>query len=363
MRLKLGAMLLSTWSLAISVAMPKPAHAEAPQYAEHQDLSYVLDDHGTRTSIDSVADWELRRSHILAGMQEVMGPLPPASAAPPLDMRTLETHTSDGLLRRKISYHTSDGERRVHAWLLTPQEARRLPAVLCLHQTVPEGKDSPAGLADRPTMHYALELARRGYVTLAPDYPSLGESAYDFDADDFESGSMVAIVDNIRAVDLLQSLPEVDPERIGCIGHSLGGHNGLFTAAFEQRIKVVVSCCGFTRFARYKGGDLTGWCGPRYMPRIETMLGRSPEKMPFDFGEVLAAIAPRAVHVVAPLRDDNFDVTGVREAIASARPIFELLGSDGKLSVSYPECEHDFPDGERERAYQALDRALKSTSD
>lgn len=362
MRFDRGALLLSACSLAISTMILRPAQAEPPRYAEHQDLSYVLDDHGNRIPINSVADWELRRTHILAGMQEVMGPLPPATAAPPLDIRTLETHTSYGLLQRKISYHTSEGERRVHAWLLTPPEAPRRPAVLCLHQTVPEGKDSPAGLADRPTMHYALELARRGYVTLVPDYPSLGESAYDFDADDFESGAMVAIFDNIRAIDVLQSLPEVDAERIGCIGHSLGGHNGLFTAAFEQRIKVVVTCCGFTRFARYKGGDLTGWCGPRYMSRIETNFGKAPERMPFDFGEILAAIAPRAVHIVAPLHDDNFDVTGVREAVATARPVFKLLKSNEKLSIRYPDCEHDFPDEERARAYNVLDRVLKSTA-
>ncbi len=289
-----------------------------------------------------------------------MGPLPTLAAAPPHDVRILETHASDGLVRRKITYVAPDGARRVHAWLLTPPDARRLPAVLCLHQTVPEGKDSPAGLADRPTMHYALELARRGFVTLAPDYPSLGESVYDFDADDFASGSMAAIADNIRAIDVLQSLPEVDPARIGCIGHSLGGHNGLFTAAFDRRIKAVVTCCGFTRFARYKGGDLTGWCGPRYMPRIETAFGKSPERMPFDFGEVLAAIAPRAVHIVAPLDDDNFDVKGVREAVATAQPIFELLGARKMLSVSYPDCAHDFPDGERERAYDLLDRMLET---
>jgi pimeloyl-ACP methyl ester carboxylesterase len=334
--------------------------AEQPHYLEHQDLSYVIAEHGARQPITSTGDWELRRTHILAGMQQVMGPLPTSNAAAPFDIRTLETHALDGLLRRKISYPASDPARRVHAWLLTPTDSHGLPAILCLHQTVPEGKDSPAGLADRKTMHYALELARRGYVTLAPDYPSLGESAYDFQADDFASGSMVAIVDNMRAIDLLQSLPEVDPDRIGCIGHSLGGHNGLFTAAFDARIKAVVTCCGFTRFARYKGGDLTGWCGPRYMPLVEAQFGKSPERMPFDFGEVLAAIAPRAVHIVAPLHDDNFDVEGVREAVASAQPIFELLKMEKNLSVSYPDCAHDFPDEERELAYDTLDRALKS---
>jgi dienelactone hydrolase len=207
-------------------------------------------------------------------------------------------------------------------------------------------------------MHYALELTLRGYVTLAPDYPSLGEYAYDFDADDYDSGSMKAIYDNIRAVDLLQSLPDVDHQRIGCIGHSLGGHNALFTAVFDERIKAVVTSCGFTSFHKYKGGDLHGWSGPRYMPRVATQYGFSPERMPFDFPEVLAAIAPRAVFLVAPIDDDNFLVDGVRDVVEAARPVYSLLGQPRKLQEMYPDCGHDFPLAARKRAYSFFAREL-----
>jgi dipeptidyl aminopeptidase/acylaminoacyl peptidase len=230
-----------------------------------------------------------------------------------------------------------------------------------LHQTTPAGKDSPAGLSDLPTMHYAKELARRGFITLVPDYPSLGEHEHDFDADSYASGSIKAIYDNWRAIDLLQSLPDVDPARIGCIGHSLGGHNGLFTAVFDERIKAVVTCCGFTRFHKYMGGNLRGWAGPRYMPRIESEYQLSPDRMPFDFPEVLAAIAPRPVFIVAPLHDDNFDVAGVRDTVAAARPIFELLGSVTSLQAIYPDCGHDFPDAAREQAYNFLAHHLGTT--
>jgi pimeloyl-ACP methyl ester carboxylesterase len=209
-------------------------------------------------------------------------------------------------------------------------------------------------------LHYARELAERGFVTLAPDYPSLGEHEHDFDADEYASGSMKAIYDNIRAVDLLQTLPEVDGERIGCIGHSLGGHNGLFTAVFDERIKAVVTCCGFTRFGKYMGGDLTGWSGPRYMPLIKRRYGLSPDRMPFDFTEVIAALAPRAVFIVAPLHDDNFEVEGVRDVVAAARPVYELLGHSKALEVVYPDCGHDFPDAARREAYRFLETALRA---
>ena len=83
----------------------------------------------------------------------------------------------------------------------------------------------------------------------------------------------------MRALDLLQTLPRVDPARIGSIGHSLGGHNTLFLAAFDQRIKAAVSNCGFTSFPKYYGGNLTGWSHKGYMPRIETAYAKRPPRV------------------------------------------------------------------------------------
>lgn len=361
------------WGVLIgALAICRTSVGEPPRYPNHQDLTYYLEPDGTRAAIRTPADWEKRRAHIIAGMEEAMGPLPRPKSPVPLDVQVLEEHKEPGYTRRKIAYHTDDPKTRVHAWLLLPlstgegrgegallHSPMRRPAVLCLHQTTPSGKDSPVGPADRPTLHYAKELAQRGYVTLSPDYPSFGESKdYNFDADSYTSGSMKAIYDNTRAIDVLQSLPEVDAERIGCIGHSLGGHNTLFTSVFDQRIKAAVTCCGFTSFHKYYGGNLKGWTSSRYMPLIATKYNYSPDKMPFDFQEVLAAIAPRAVFVVAPLRDDNFDIDGVRECVKAAQPVYKLLGHPHRLQAVHPESAHDFPEAERKRAYEFFDRVI-----
>lgn len=367
------------WSLLIAFVMASlllidaicdaQERTVAPRYTEHQDLSYYLRADGSRTELRNPSDWKVRRRHIISGIEEAMGPLPRPTAPVPLDVQILEEHNTDGLIRRKLAYHTDRPNQRVKAWLLMPafEKPRRAgsvsarsdppkrPAILCLHQTTPNGKDSPAGLSDRPNMHYALELARRGYVTLSPDYPSMGEHEHDFDADGYQSGSMKAIYDNMRAIDLLQSMPDVDPERIGCIGHSLGGHNGLFTAVFDKRIKAVVTSCGFTSFHKYMAGDLHGWSGPRYMPRVASHYNYSPDQMPFDFAEVIAAIAPRAVFIVAPLHDDNFDVAGVRDVVKAVRPVYKRFGHRERLTVIYPHASHDFPATERAAAYSFLD--------
>jgi acetyl esterase/lipase len=221
------------------------------------------------------------------------------------------------------------------------------------------GKDEPAGLGKNENLRYAVHLAERGYVTLAPDYPSFGEYKYDFAKSTFKSGSMKAIWNNIHAVDLLVALPEVDPERIGVIGHSLGGHNAMFTAVFDTRLKAIVSNCGFTSFPKYYGGKLVGWTSPRYMPRIASVYKNDPKKVPFDFPEVVAALAPRPFLAVAPVRDDNFEVSGVKDCLAAARPVYALLGAKLRLAAHYPDCGHDFPPAARKVAFAWLDRWLK----
>jgi hypothetical protein len=146
--------------------------------------------------------------------------------------------------------------------------------------------------------------------------------------------------------------------RIGCIGHSLGGHNAIFTAFFDGRIKAVVSSCGFTQFAKYKGGDLAGWTSQRYMPRIAEKYGNSPARVPFDFTELIAALAPRAFLAVAPVKDDNFDVEGVRNIMSAAGPIYALYGQRDNLQADYPNVGHDFPNDSRRKAYEFLDKHL-----
>jgi hypothetical protein len=129
-----------------------------------------------------------------------------------------------------------------------------------------------------------------------------------------------------------------------------------FVAAFDQRIKVVVTSCGFNSFFKYYGGDLTGWSHAGYMPRIANIYEKNPAKMSFDFTEVLAALAPRAVFINAPLHDGNFDVTGVYDCIQAARPVYDLLKAGDRLAAAHPDCGHDFPPEVRERAYAFIAR-------
>lgn len=327
----------------------------------HTDLGTVLK-HGELQPLQTPFDAGIRREHILQGMSLAMGELPDSDRRCPLDVQIHSSETVNGYIRQRISYAPEPGDR-VPAWLLLPgTEVAPGAAMLCLHQTTGIGKGEPIGAGGLENLHYAHELAMRSFVCLVPDYPSFGDYPWDFktQGQHYASGTMKAIWNNVRAVDLLQSLPQVHPDRIGCIGHSLGGHNTLFTAAFDQRLKAVVTSCGFTGFHDYYQGALAGWTSDRYMPRIRDVYKNDADKVPFDFQEVLAAIAPRAVFVSAPVNDNNFEHAGVLKVIDEVAKIYRLYGAaETQLATEYPDCAHDFPDETRERAYQWLEQCLK----
>lgn len=305
-----------------------------------------------------------RRQEVLSKMALVMGPFPKRSK-PPLDVRRIESTDLPNCTRTTITFASGEGNQ-VPGYLIMPKSLKdKVPGILCLHQTTTLGAGEPAGLGGDPNLHYALELAERGYVAVAPCYPDLpltpGFGGYRFDAyrHGYVSNTMKGIWNHMRAVDLLQSLPEVNPEHIGCIGHSLGGHNTLFVGAFDPRIRVLVTSCGFTSFRKYMGGELSGWAGLRYMPLISVKYHDDPAAIPFDFSDVLMALAPRPVFINAPLHDDNFDVSGVEDTLNIVRAkCSREYGTGENLVVKHPDATHSFPPEVRMEAYAFLDQAL-----
>jgi dienelactone hydrolase len=205
---------------------------------------------------------------------------------------------------------------------------------------------------------YARDLAERGFVVLAPAYPLMAGYQPDLKALGHASGTMKAVWDNIRGLDVLESLPFVKRGAVGAIGHSLGGHNALYTAVFEPRITVVVSSCGFDSFVDYMGGDIRGWTSERYMPKLLEYQRRLAE-VPFDFPELLGALAPRPLFINAPVGDGNFGWRSVDQCAQAALPVYRLYGAPDNLRVKHPDCGHDFPPEAREAAYQLLERVLK----
>jgi hypothetical protein len=327
-----------------------------PSRLDRNQLLVYRDRHGKPQPVMSIRDWQKRRSEIVRGMESVMGPLPGREKRCPLEMKIEQELDAGVFVRRLITYSSEPGSR-VPAWLLVPKAAlaggKRCPAALCLH---------PTGPGDDPI--YARELATRGCVTLTPNYPWLGNYKPDLKALGWQSGTMKAIWDNMRGLDLLDSLPYVKHGKYGAIGHSLGGHNSIYTAVFDQRIQVIVSSCGFDSYLDYFAGNPKmwkhgqGWCQDRYMPKLADYAGHLQD-IPFDFHEMIGALAPRPVFISAPLQDSNFKWQSVDRVMAAAAQVYQLYGKPQNLHLEHPDCPHNFPDEMRQAAYQWLDATLK----
>ena len=277
--------------------------------------------------------------------------------------------------RRKVRYGNATDDV-VWAWLLTPKELTApAPAVICLpgsFMTPNWGKDAPAGLAG-PLVPgdpeaYGADLADRGYVALCPDYPCAGErtspglTSHDATELDrrFPAWSRMGLStwDVGRAVDFLLTVPEVDPERIGCTGWSQGGLTTVLGAAMDLRISVAVSACGWSPF---RGRDLTGYMAPYNFPRLGMYVEES-RFLPFDLDHMAALIAPRPFLNVNAA-DDHYvpNREELADAEAALAAYYRSLGVPERFKAMYVPGDHAYT-GEVARTSQAwFDRWLSPT--
>lgn len=326
---------------------------------------------GQKAPVKTLAEWQQKRGQILEGMQLAMGPLPAMQGLPPLNIQYIDSVKEDSFTCYTIRFTVAVNEV-LPALLYIPHQKgarKKLPALVVLHGTDVLGKRVLSGISPKPNRSYAKELAQRGYVVIAPDYPGYGDLAdYDFEKDRYQSGTMKGIFDHMRCVDLLQARKDVDAERIGVIGHSLGGHNAMFLGAFDKRIKVIVASCGWTLFDSYDigeagskkyGGKLGPWAQDRYMPLLRDKYKLDANLIPFDFDEVIATLAPRPFFSNSPLNDANFNIAGVKRGINNVSKVYSFLNAPANLQVRHPEATHDFPPKERLEAYQFIDKMLK----
>ena len=357
-------------SLAALTTVSLTIHAA--ERLDRENLLQFRDSSGRVAPVRTTADWQKRRAEILAGMQQVMGPLPGAGKRVALEVK-IESETDCGTyVRREITYLAEPGSR-VPAFLLVPKSVIEgkgtRPGVLAAMPTNNlEGNRPVVGLngaETKPNRNYGEELAQRGFVVIVPPYPHLADYKPDLKGLGYASGTMKAIWDNIRALDVLAATPGVSRHGFGAIGHSLGGHNSIYTAVFDDRIVAIVSSCGFDSFLDYYAEKQNtvwqpgqGWTQERYMPALSTYAERLQE-IPFDFHELIGALAPRAFLAISPKGDSNFKWESVDRVIAAARPVFQLHGVPDRIAVEHPDGAHDFPPEMRERAYQWLERYLK----
>ena len=168
------------------------------------------------------------------------------------------------------------------------------------------------------------------------------------------------IEDTRAAIDALSTLEEVDSSQIYLVGYALGGKVGLLTAALDDRIKGVVSVCGFDPL-RLQTSD-KGTEGIRHyshlhglLPRLGFFVGHE-DRVPFDFDEVLALIAPKPALLVAPALDRYARVADVKRGVENSRRVYDLLGHGEALQFDTPMDINRFPHSTQEHAFDWIAR-------
>ncbi|HEV7216230.1 MAG TPA: prolyl oligopeptidase family serine peptidase [Chloroflexota bacterium] len=299
-----------------------------------------------------------------SGLRLLLGTFPHSC---PLAAETVERVDLGEGVREKVRYQVEPGEW-APAYLFLPAGLKeRSAAVLCLHQHAGQfdlGKSEPAGLAGNPQQFYALELARRGYVTLAADAlcfeerrdPVLEGAAFErFSAARLGvEGSCLQtkmLSDAMRGVDYLLSRPEVNAARIGCIGHSLGGQQTMFTTAMDERIRAAVSSCGFASYASLFRDRINH----NYAAYVPGLLRFG------EVGDVLALAAPRPFLVLAGNADRIFPFDGIVASVERARERYRALDAEERLGFVPVDAGHAFSDDMRQRAYAWFDQWLRQS--
>ena len=220
-------------------------------------------------------------------------------------------------------------------------EGTKLPTVIWLH-----GFSCSLGYmwVYHSDLHPILALVRAGYAVLA--YDQTGNGSRQMETGPFYDryphwSQMGRMVEDARAaVDALSKDSLVDSSRIYAFGYSIGATAGLYAAALDPRIKGIVSISGFTPMrtdaAERGDGGIARYSSERpLMPRLGFFIGHE-RQIPYDFDEVIGAIAPRPLLVVQPALDRDANPADVHSAVDEARKVYALYGAADKLELSEP---------------------------
>lgn len=271
------------------------------------------------------AEWTRKRKDTLHQLGKAMRL--EVDHALPLDLEVTGVVAREGYRIEKVCFQSAK-KRYVTGCMYIPDGAGPFPAVLNVHGHWPNGH-----LEERVQSRGHL-LALNGFVCLSVDAFGSGERSTvhgEFEPHGGPRGTLlnnlgetligIQVADNMRALDLLCSMPYVDAANLGVTGGSGGGNQTMYLAAFDERIKAAVSVCSVGTFQSYVMGS-------------NCICETIPDG--FDICEesgVIASIAPRAYAMFNGLYDEfsTFIPEEMLKTYTSARQIYRMMGVENNL--------------------------------
>ncbi len=317
--------------------------------------------------IVTAAQWAGKRPDVVRRIEWGLGEAPPRVRGRVSSYGQERAHVAMMLSREKLptgiekaglafgNYVAGDLYFRAGA----TNEAKRSPVVIWLHPG-PNARGYvpayPRGEAIQVT------LAREGFVVFAFDQIGNGnrieESTQFFQRYPHWSLLGATVADTRAAVDALQACEYVDPKRIFVLGYATGGMAALHAAALDDRIAGAVSIAGFTPMrletAEKGTGGVARWAQwLPLQPRLGAFVG-AEARIPYDYHEVLAAIAPRPVLVVTPRVDNQSTLADVRQCVGEAGKAFALLNASDRIVLEEYDGYNQFSPALKQQAVARL---------
>ncbi|MCS6861458.1 MAG: alpha/beta hydrolase family protein [Abditibacteriales bacterium] len=324
-------------------------------------------------------------------------------APPPCDPQpeVVERMDKGDYVREKVYFNTTP-DIRVPAYVLIPKNVRfPAPGIVALHdhggfyfwgkEKIVEVEDEHPVLTDFKKRYYAGNsiasvLARQGYVVVVIDMFYWGERRMLLDGDPTDwrerpqdiaperiaafnqrasqneplvgrtiyaagfTWSGVMFWDDVRTVDYLLTRPEVDKNRLGCVGLSVGGLRSCHLAALDDRIKAAV---------------VVGWMAsfPKQLQRhIRNTIGHT-KLVPglyryMDYPDVAALAMPAALLVINGSQDQLFALDGVQDCFDKLAACYKKAGVPDKLRTRLYDTPHEFNAAMQAEAWEWLRRWL-----
>jgi pimeloyl-ACP methyl ester carboxylesterase len=291
-----------------------------------------LEEGNSNISITNNRQWQQKRQWIEEKYQYwVSGSRPPAPKS--IHAKTLsESVNEDGVRLKTVEV------------LFGPGDQAKMTVELMIPPV--RGKPLPVFMTQWNHRAWAQVAVRRGYIGCVyagadskDDTKNYGRVYPDYSFATLMKRAWGAS----RVIDYLYTLPMVDTNSIALAGHSRNGKQSLMAAAFDGRIKAVISSSGGTggemtfrfsddRFDSESIEEITHNFPDWFSPRLNLFTGRE-QKLPVDQNSLMSLIAPRGLMIVSAITEDQGNPWGVEQSYKSVQTVYHFLHADSNIAI------------------------------
>ena len=297
------------------------------------------------------SEWETKRDEIRATLKQLLGKIPARPSKPAIEV--LSRNDREGYIEERFRFDNGAGEKVPGVLLLPKDVTEPSPAILYCHWHGGEYDGGKIELFQTNHTPYppGPTFARRGFAVIAIDAPCFGER--NGGGPDGEKGSTgeasaskfnlwagrtlwgMMLRDDLMTLDYLCTRPEIDTNRVGVMGMSMGATRSWWLMALDERLKAGTAIACLTRYQ-----DLISTGGLKHHGIYYFVPGMLEH---FDTEAVVACIAPRAIMCLNGTKDTGSPTSGIHKIEDTLKPLWRLYESDWAFhSDLYPGVGHEY---------------------